>query len=87
MIYHAKLPFIERCNYGSKIGQMKKSTCIKNSFPNISTVLSILIVTLATSGTPEKTNSALRSVKTQFRSIVHANRSGGFPNLSYKHAR
>ena len=43
---------------------------MKEIFPNITRVLSILLTTVATSGSLERVNSALQHVKTDFRSIM-----------------
>ena len=43
---------------------------MKEIFPNIIRVLSILLTTAATSASVERANSALRHVKTDFRSMM-----------------
>ena len=43
---------------------------MKEIFPNITRVLSILLTKVATSGSVERANSTLRHVKTDFRSMM-----------------
>ena len=56
-----------------------KSKNMENIFPNISTILSVLILVTSTSATVERATPALRSAKTQVCSMVHTKRSGEFP--------
>ena len=51
---------------------------MKEIFPNITRVLSILLTTVATSGSLERVNSALQQVKTDFRSIMGEERLNAF---------